>query len=51
MKNMIKKVLSMTADSALEAALASLGLASHAGSYQPEEPQELLEYAQDNCNE
>lgn len=44
MNKILDKALSMTADAALEAALASLGLASHAGSYQPKEPKALKNY-------
>lgn len=40
-----KKILSMTAEAALEAALASVGLASYGGSYQPKEPEMLKKYA------
>ena len=43
-----KKILSMTAEAALEAALASVGLASYGGSYQPKEPEMLLKYAEKN---
>ena len=41
MKKILDKVMTMSADAALEAALASVGFASHAGSYQPEEPETL----------
>ena len=39
MKKILDKVMTMSADAALEAALAAVGFASHAGSYQPEEPE------------
>ncbi len=39
------KILSASADLALEALLASAGLASIGGSYQPEEPKNLNEVA------
>lgn len=45
MTNGMKKVLAMTAETALEAALATLGLASHAGNYQPKAPEALEAYA------
>lgn len=52
MKNGLKaKVLSMTADAALEAALASLGLASYAGNYQPKTPEALEKYAKNTAAE
>ena len=41
MKKILDKVMTMSADAALEAALAAVGFASHAGSYQPEEPETL----------
>lgn len=41
-----KKFLSMTAEAALEAALASVGVASYGGTYQPKEPKMLVEYAE-----
>lgn len=44
--NFSKKILSMTAEAALEAALASVGLASYGGSYQPKEPEMLIKYAE-----
>lgn len=48
MKKMVKKMLTMTADAALEAALASLGYASHAGTYQPKEPMNLKKFKKAN---
>ena len=39
-------VLSLTADAALEAALASVGFASYGGTYQMKEPEMLRTYAQ-----
>ena len=39
MKKILDKVMTMSADAALEAALASVG--SHAGTYQPKEPETL----------
>lgn len=47
MNKIANKILSATADSALEAALASLGLASYGGAYQPKEPELLKKYAED----
>ena len=41
MKKITNKILSMTADWALEAVLAAAGLASAAGTYQLKEPKEL----------
>lgn len=41
MKKILDKVMTMSADAALEAALAAVGFVSHAGSYQPEEPETL----------
>ena len=46
-KNFSKKMLSMTAEAALEAALASVGLASFGGTYQPKEPEMLIKYAEE----
>lgn len=46
-----EKALSMTADAALEAALASVGLASYGGTHQPEEPEMLRKYAEKRLNE
>ena len=40
-KKILDKVMTMSADAALEAALASVGFASHAGTYQPKEPETL----------
>lgn len=45
MKKITNKVLSKTADLALEFAVASSGLASLAGTYQPKEPIGLKEWA------
>lgn len=50
MKKLVNRVLTMSAESALEAALASLGLASHGGSYQPKEP-EMLHAIAEECSE
>ena len=51
MKNVLKsKILSMTAETALEAALESLGLASHAGNYEPKAPETLEKYAEAKKN-
>ncbi len=44
MKKITNKILSMTADWALEAVLAAAGLASAAGTYQPEEPKNLQKF-------
>ncbi len=44
MKKITNKILSMTADLALETVLAAAGLASAAGTYQPEEPKNLKEF-------
>ena len=46
-KNFSKKMLSMTAEAALEAALASVGLASFGGTYQPKEPEMLIKCAEE----
>lgn len=46
MKKFTNKILSSTADAALEALLAAAGLASVGGSYQPEEPENLSEVAE-----
>lgn len=45
MKKFTDKILSATADAALEALLAAAGLASIGGSYQPEMPAKLDEVA------
>ena len=41
MKKILDKVMTMSADAALEAALASVGFASHARTYKPKEPETL----------
>ena len=41
MKKILDKVMTITADATLEAALAAVGFASHAGTYQPKEPETL----------
>lgn len=46
MKKITDKLLSLTADIALEAMLAASGLASVAGTYQPKEPKELKKVAE-----
>lgn len=48
MNDIFNKLLTITAESALEAALISAGYASHGGSYQPEEPEELCRYSEVN---
>ena len=45
-KNFSKQIMSMTAEAALEAALAAVGLASYGGTYQPKEPEMLIKYAE-----
>ena len=45
-KSLSKKIMSMTAEAALEAALASVGLASFGGTHQPKEPEMLIKYAE-----
>ena len=49
MKKITNKILSMTADLALETVLAAAGLASAAGTYQPEEPKNLKEFLAKNA--
>lgn len=51
MKKLVNRVLTMSAESALEAALASLGLASYGGSYQPKEPEMLHAIAEERSEE
>ena len=46
MNSLANVILSTTADAALEALLASAGLASAAGTYQPEEPKDLMKVAE-----
>lgn len=48
MKKVTNKVLSMTADVALEALLAAAGLASVGGAYQPAEPKNLKKVAENH---
>lgn len=48
--NIRKVVLTITADAALEAALASVGYASYGGLHQPKEPEMLKKYAEDRKN-
>lgn len=48
MKKVVDKIMTMSADAALEAALASVGFASHAGTYQPEEPKMLKDLKKSN---
>lgn len=51
LKKVFDKVLSATADAALEAALVSVGLASYGGAYQPKEPELLRKYAEKRLKE
>ncbi|MBO5009047.1 MAG: cyclic lactone autoinducer peptide [Clostridia bacterium] len=46
MESLANVILSTTADAALEALLASAGLASAGGAYQPEEPKDLMKVAE-----
>ena len=48
MKKILDKVMTMSADAALEAASASVGFASHAGTYQPKEPETLKNLKKSN---
>lgn len=47
MNKFTNKVLSATADAAIEAALASLGFASIGGGYQPKAPASMIKYAEE----
>lgn len=51
MNNITDRILSMTADAALEALLAAAGLASAGGAYQAEEPENLYEVAKNHKKE
>ena len=44
--NFLDAILSSTADAAIEALIASVGLASMGGAYQPEEPADLKKVAE-----
>lgn len=51
MSKILDKVLAVTANAALDAAVASAGCASRAGTYQSKEPAELSQYAENHSNE
>ncbi|MBR5270984.1 MAG: hypothetical protein IKV64_02240 [Clostridia bacterium] len=51
MNNITDRILSMTADAALEALLAAAGLASVGGMFQEEEPANLYEVAKNHKKE
>lgn len=50
MKKLTDKILSMTADAAIEALIAAAGLASTGGTYQPKEPAGLKKLVEERKN-